>query len=268
MSSSDEHIYAPKLRRGNFVGFKTLVMRECHRFLRVWNQTLVPPLITTVLYILIFGYSLGSRITEVQNVSYMEFLVPGLVMMSVIGGAYQNTSSSLYISRFHGNIQELLVSSMSSFEIVLGIILGGVARGICTGVIVSIVAVVMAGVQILHLPTALFFIVVVSLAFASFGFLSGLWAEDFDRLSLFQTYVLTPLTYLGGVFFSVGMLPVIWQKIAMANPILYFVNGLRYAFLGISDISLPVAIVTVLFAAIVPFIACCVLFHRGYHIKT
>jgi len=126
----------------------------------------------------------------------------------------------------------------------------------------------MAGVQILHLPTALFFIVVVSLAFASFGFLSGLWAEDFDRLSVFQTYVLTPLTYLGGVFFSVGMLPVFWQKIAMANPILYFVNGLRYAFLGISDISLPVAVVTVLFAAIIPFVACCVLFHRGYHIKT
>lgn len=268
MNISDEDICAPKLTCGNFVGFRTLVMRECHRFLRVWNQTLVPPLITTVLYILIFGYSLGSRIPEVQNVSYMEFLVPGLVMMGVISGAYQNTSSSLYIARFQGNVQELLVSSMSSFEIVLGVILGGVARGICIGIVVAAVAVLMAGVEILHLPTALFFIVVVSIAFASFGFLSGLWAEDFDQLSLFQTYVLTPLTYLGGVFFSVDMLPVLWQKVAMANPILYFVNGLRYAFLGISDISLPVAIVTVLFAAIVPFVGCCVLFHRGYHIKT
>jgi ABC-2 type transport system permease protein len=252
----------------NLVGFKTLLGRECHRFLRLWNQTLVPPLVTIVLYLLIFGYSLGSRITDFKNVSYMEFLVPGLVMMSVISASYQNTSTSLYIARFQCNIDELLVSSMSSFEIVLAIILGGVARGVCVGVLVTLVTVLMTKVVIANVLLALFFVVSVSVAFSSFGFLSGLWADDFDRLSLFQTYILTPFTYLGGVFFSIEMLPEVWQKVALANPILYFVNGLRYAFLGISDISLAVAIGSVLLFAIVPFLLCYVLFRRGYNIKT
>jgi ABC-2 type transport system permease protein len=253
---------------GNLTGFTTLLRKECHRFLRMWNQTLIPPLVTTVLYVLIFGYSLGSRISDVGGVSYMAFMVPGLVMMSVISGAYQNSSGSLYIMRFQHSVDELLVSSMSSFEIVLAMILGGVIRGICTGVVVAVAAVVMVGVEIQHPMAALLFIAGVSFVFSSLGFLSGLWAEDFDRLSLFQTYVLTPLTYLGGVFFAVDMLPPIWQKVALVNPILYFVNGLRYAFIGTTDVSPVIAGSLLVTTAVAAFAACYVLFHRGYNIKT
>lgn len=252
----------------NIIGFTTLLGRECHRFLRLANQTIIPPLITAILFILIFGYSLGSRITNIQDISYMHFLIPGLVMMSVISSAYANTSSSLYIARFQGNIQELLVSSMSNFEIVLALVLGGVCRGVFVGFIVAVTAMVFTGISALHIGITLFYIVLVALIFSCAGFISAIWAEDFDRLSLFQNYILTPLTYLGGVFFSVDMLPPFWRHIALANPILYFVNGLRYGFLGISDVNLIYTGLAVLLLSIVLFWTCYTLFKRGYNIKT
>jgi len=170
----------------NLIGFRTLLGRECHRFIRVANQTLAPPLITSLLYILIFGYSLGSRIRDIDGASYMEFLIPGLIMMSVISSAYANTSSSLYISRFQGHIQELLVSSMSSFEIVMATILGGVLRGITVGCIVTFTAMLLTDIQILHPFIVISFIILVAFIFSSAGFICAIWAEDFDRLSLFH----------------------------------------------------------------------------------
>jgi ABC-2 type transport system permease protein len=243
-------------------------MRECHRFIRLANQTLVPPIITVVLFILIFGYALGSRISSIQGVSYMQFLIPGLVMMTVINSAYSNTSSSLYIARFQGSIQELLVSSMSNLETVLAFILGGVLRGLCVGAIVIVIATFLADITIVHVGATFFFILVVAFIFSCAGFITALWAEDFDRLSLFQNYVLTPLTYLGGVFFSVDNLPPVWKAVAMANPILYFVNGLRFGFLGITDVPLAAATVICLFVATGAFVLCFLLYRAGYNLKT
>jgi len=257
-----------RAKHSNLLGFSFLLWRETHRFIRLANQTLVPPLLTVVLYLLIFGYSLGSRIANVGEVSYTHFIIPGLIMMSVITSAYSNSSSSLYISRFQGNIQELLVSSLSSLEIVGAIVLGGVLRGLCVGVLVAGTAMLMANVPLLHVGVALYFITLVAFIFSCAGFLSGLWADDFDRLSLFQTYILIPLTYLGGVFFSIDMLPGFWRKVAMVNPILYFVNGLRYGFLGVTDVDVALSAAAVLVVSAGTFYACYALFKSGYNIKT
>ncbi len=250
------------------IGFFTLFYRECHRFLRLPNQTLMPPVITATLYILIFGYSLGSRISDIDGVSYLTFLIPGLVMMSVISSSYGNTSSSLYIARFQGNVAELLVSSMSNFEIVLAIILGGVARGISVGICVAATAMLFGEVTISHFWITAFFVICVAFIFSAAGFVTALWAEDFDRLSVFQNYILTPLTYLGGVFFSVQMLPSFWEKLAMANPLLYCVNGLRYGYLGVSDVNMVIATVLVLLLSVAMYLWCYLLFRSGYKIKT
>ena len=252
----------------NRIGFTTLLGREVHRFIRLYNQTIIPPVLTAALFLVIFGYSLGSRISTVQDVPYLHFIIPGLVMMSVITSAYANTSSSLYIARFQGHIQELLVSSMSTLEIVLALILGGVIRGVVVGIIITMTSMLMAGAPLMHLGLTFYFMVCVAIIFSCCGFLSAMWAENFDRLSLFQTYILTPLTYLGGVFFSVNMLPPFWQKVAMVNPILYFVNGLRYGFMEATDINIYVAGVASFVLAVGLFVACYVLFKRGYNIKT
>ena len=256
------------IKFSNLEGFKTLMFRECWRFIRLANQTVVPPLITATLFILIFGYSLGSRIREVEGVSYMFFLIPGLIMMSVISSAYANTSSSLYISRFQGHIQELLVSSMSALEIVGAIVFGGVLRGLIVAILVAAVSMVLASIPIANLFIVAYFILCVAVIFSCAGFLTALWAQDFDRLSVFQTYILTPLSYLGGVFFSVEMLPPFWQKVALLNPILYFVNGLRYGFLGVSDVPIEIAAVAAFGVAVVMFVLCHQLFKRGYNIKS
>lgn len=249
-------------------GFSTLLGREVHRFVRLYNQTIIPPVLTAALFLVIFGYSLGSRIKEVQGIPYLHFIVPGLVMMSVITSAYANTSSSLYIARFQGHIQELLVSSMSTLEIVLALILGGVLRGVVVGLIISATSMLMTGVTVAHIGMTLYFMFCVATIFSCCGFLSAMWAESFDRLSLFQTYILTPLTYLGGVFFSIGMLPPVWQKVAMVNPILYFVNGMRYGLLKETDVNIVLSATASLILAAGLFGLCYLLFKRGYNIKT
>ena len=256
------------IAHGGHIAFLTLLGREVHRFTRLANQTIIPPLITAALYITIFGFSLGQRISNIQGVSYMQFLIPGLIMMSIISSSYANTSSSLYIQRFQGNIQELLVSSMSTLEIVLAIVLGGVFRGVLVGALVTGACLVLADMPFLHVGAVAYFGVMVALIFSCAGFISAVWAEDFDRLSLFQTFILMPLTYLGGVFFSVDMLPPGWQIVARINPILYFVNGLRYGFLGVSDISVTLAAASVLAVAVGMFGICYHLFRVGYNIKT
>lgn len=252
----------------NRIGFWTLLRREIYRFLRLFNQTLIPPVITASLYIIIFGASLGKRIRDINDVAYMEFLIPGLIMMSVIGSAYGNTSSSLFSARFQGFVQELLVSSMSTLEIVLAIVLGGVLRAVCVALLVAGIALALTDVTLLHPGLVVFFVLTVAMIFSCAGFLSALWAQDFERLSVFQTYMLTPLTYLGGVFFAVEMLPPFWQQVAVWNPMLYFINGLRYGFLGMSDVDVAMAAVIALLLAVGMFAACCRLFHVGYHIKT
>lgn len=251
----------------NHISFRTLLGREIHRCFRLANQTIIPPLVTATLYIVIFGKSIGSRINDIQDYSYMQFLIPGLIMMNVISSSYGNTSSSLFSMRFQGFIQELLVSPMSAFEVVLALILGGVLRGVIVGGLVTAISMCLADVPVMHIGATLYFVAVVAVIFSCAGFLSAIWSEDFERLSLFQTYLLTPLTYLGGVFFAVEMLPPFWQKVAMVNPVLYFVNGLRYGFLGISDVSVVTAGAVALGVALGLFGLCVHLYRIGYNIK-
>ena len=253
----------------SMTGFLTLLGKELHRFIRLYNQTLIPPIITAVLFILIFGYSLGDRIGEISGVTYIEFIIPGLVMMSVISAAYANTSSSFYIARFQQSIEELLVSSMSHFEVVLAIVLGGVGRGLTVGLGVMGACMFFGqNITIAHFGITVGFIVGVAVIFSCMGFISAIWADNFDQLSLFQTYLLTPLIYLGGVFFSISNLPPLWQSVAKLNPVLYFVNGLRYGFMEVSDVNIITSLGVTFALAVVLFAVCVHLYRIGYNIRS
>lgn len=221
----------------DWVAYKTLTRREVKRFMRIWVQTLIPPIITTMLYFLIFGKLIGSRIGNIDGVSYIEFIAPGLIMMAVLTNAYSNVSSSFFSTKMHKNIEEQLVSSMPDALIILGYVTGGVLRGLCVGAIVGAVTLFFTHIHIAHIGLTLIVAVLTALVFAFGGFLNALYAKNFDDVSIIPTFVLTPLTYLGGIFYSISMLPPLWQTIAQFNPLLYVINGFRYAMLGVSDVS-------------------------------
>ncbi len=252
----------------NFTGFLTLTERECRRFLRVWQQTIIPPVITSLLFILIFGYSLGSQISEVAGVSYLEFIIPGLLMMGVIMSAYMNTVSSLYISKFQGSVQELLVAPLSYWEIIFAMTIAAVLRAVAVGICILVVSLLFASVSIHSVLVLGYFMVMVSLLFSFAGIVTGLWASNFDQMNIFSTFVITPLTYLGGVFYSIHMLPSFWQTMAQFNPILYMVDGFRYGFIGRSDVSLWISMLLVLVLALFFFGMCVQLFRKGYKLRT
>ncbi len=250
------------------IAFLTLTEREIRRFLRVWTQSIIPPVITSSLFILIFGYSLGTRITEVGGVSYLEFIIPGLVMMGVIMSAYTNNASSLYISKFQGNIQEVLVAPISYWQIIAAFTVAGLVRAVLVGVLITGISLLFTTVTIHNLLVLLFFMGMASLLFSFAGIATALWATNFDRMNVFSTFLITPLTYLGGVFYSVEMLPPFWATLAKLNPILYMVDGFRYGFLGTADIPLlqSITIISVLTAGF--FVLCVHLFKTGYRIRT
>lgn len=252
----------------NFTGLLTLTERECRRFLRVWQQTIIPPIITSLLFILIFGYSLGSRITDISGISYLEFIIPGLLMMGVIMSAYMNTASSLYISKFQGSVQELLVAPLSYWEIIASLTAAGILRGILVGSSILVVSLLFTNIHIYSVFVLMYFMIMVSLLFSFAGIATGLWANNFDQMNIFSTFVITPLTYLGGVFYSIHMLPLVWQHIAKFNPILYMVDGFRYGFLGTSDIPLWISMLLVLVLAVIFLVWCIYLFKKGYKLRT
>ncbi len=252
----------------NTVPFMTLFTKETKRFFRVWTQTFVPPVLTAVLYILIFGVSIGSKIDTVNGVSYLQFIIPGLVMMSVIMSSYANTSTSVYLAKFQGSIQELLISPMSNFSIVSAIILAGVVRGILVGSIVTIIASFFTDLVFVHPLMTMFFVVFVAIIFSAAGFITGIWAQNFDQMGIFSTFLITPLIYLGGIFYSVSMLPTFWQHVSTYNPMLYFINGVRYGILGISDVDLRIAAVVIVVLAILTVGISYQLYARGYRIKS
>ncbi len=240
--------------RKDWVAYYTLTSREVRRFTRIWVQTLIPPVITTALYFLIFGKLIGSRIGTIDGVSYIEFIAPGLIMMSILTNAYSNVSSSFFGTKMHRNIEEQLVSSMSDSLIVLGYVTGGVLRGLCVGTIVAIVALLFTHLSIAHVFLTLLVAVLTAVVFAFAGFLNGLYAKTYDDVSLIPTFVLTPLTYLGGVFYSISMLSPFWQGVAQFNPLLYVINGFRYSMLGISDVSFSVTVVFLVLLVAVMFV--------------
>lgn len=221
-----------------WVAFKTIVYREIHRFMRIWVQTLVPPAITIALYFLIFGQLIGSRIGEMGGFDYMQFVVPGLIMMAVIQNSYANVVSSFFGTKFQRNIEELLVAPVLEITILLGYIVGGMARGIGVGIIVTILALFFTDLTVNNWWITISMVLLTAMVFSLTGFINAIFAESFDDISIIPTFVLTPMIYLGGVFYSIDLLPSFWAKLSLANPILYMVNGFRYGILGVSDINI------------------------------
>lgn len=225
-----------------FIGLYTIVRREIARFLRIWTQTLLPPVITMTLYFIIFGNLIGSRVGKMGGVQYIEYLMPGLIMMSIITHSYANVVSSFFGAKFQRNIEEMLVSPLSNTIILWGFVLGGVARGIATGILVTFVSFCFTKLQLQHVWLTVGVGILTALLFSLAGLMNGILAKKFDDINLVPTFVLTPLTYLGGIFYSISLLPDFWQYATYVNPIFYMVNAFRYGMLGYSDIALPVAL--------------------------
>jgi ABC-2 type transport system permease protein len=224
--------------RQKFTAFRTILVKEILRFMRIWIQTVLPPMITTALYFIIFGNLIGSQIGDMEGFRYMEFIVPGLIMMAVITNSYANVVSSFYGSKFQRHIEEMLVAPVPNYVILTGFIAGGVARGLTVGVAVTGVSLLFNPLNIHNLWVMLSMILLTAILFSLAGFINGIYAKSFDDISIVPTFVLTPLTYLGGIFYSITMLPPFWQHVSLANPILYMINAFRFGFLGVSDIPL------------------------------
>src|SRR3546814_445199 len=228
--------------RPNLVALQTIVQREIRRYTRIWPQTLLPPAITMVLYFVIFGSLIGARIGDMDGFSYMDYIVPGLIMMSVITNSYSNVVSSFFSTKFQRPIEELLVSPVSPHVIVIGFALGGITRGLAVAVIVTLLSMFFTDLQVHHLGVTVLVITLTASIFALGGFINAVFARNFDDISIIPTFVLTPLTYLGGVFYSINLLSPFWQTLSLANPVLHMVNAFRYGILGVSDIRIGVAI--------------------------
>ena len=220
-----------------WTAFTTIVTREVRRFTRIWPQTLLPPAVTMTLYFIIFGNLIGSRIGEMGGYDYMQFIVPGLIMMAVITNSYSNVVSSFFSMKFQRSIEELLVSPVPNWTILAGYVAGGMARGLSIGLIVTLLSLVFTQLSIHNLLMVIITVILTSALFSLGGFINAMLATKFDDISIVPTFVLTPLTYLGGVFYSIDMLPSFWQGVSMANPILYMVNGFRFGILGVSDVN-------------------------------
>ncbi|MBN7769275.1 ABC transporter permease [Marinobacter daepoensis] len=238
-----------------WTAFSTIVIREVRRFTRIWPQTLLPPAVTMTLYFIIFGNLIGSRIGEMGGYDYMQFIVPGLIMMAVITNSYANVVSSFFSMKFQRSIEELLVSPVPNWTILSGYVAGGMARGLSIGLIVTVLSLAFTRLSIHNLPMVVVTVILTSALFSLGGFINAMLATKFDDISIVPTFVLTPLTYLGGVFYSIQLLPSFWQGVSMANPILYMVNGFRYGILGVSDVnpfvSLGMILVFIILLAVV-----------------
>ncbi len=225
-------------RDQNLVALQTILVKEVRRFTRIWPQTLLPPAITMSLYFVIFGNLVGSRIGRMSGFDYMQYIVPGLIMMAVITNAYSNVVSSFYSAKFQRSIEELLVSPVPHHTILCGYVLGGIARGLAVGAIVTVLSLFFTSLQIHHLGVIVFTITVTAALFSLGGFVNAVFAKSFDDISIIPTFVLTPLTYLGGVFYSMDQLAPFWRALSLANPIVYMVNAFRYGILGVSDVNI------------------------------
>ncbi|WP_299686901.1 ABC transporter permease [uncultured Vibrio sp.] len=221
-----------------WTAFCSLLTKEINRFTRIWVQTLVPPAITMTLYFIIFGNLIGARIGEMNGFSYMEYIVPGLIMMSVITNSYSNVASSFFSAKFQKNIEELLVAPVPNYVIIAGFVMGGVVRGLLVGTIVTFVSLFFVDLQVDHWGVIIATVLLTSIVFALGGLINAVFARTFDDISIIPTFILTPLTYLGGVFYSISLLPEFWQGLSKLNPIVYMVNAFRYGFLGVSDVGI------------------------------
>ncbi|MDR9468462.1 ABC transporter permease [Marinospirillum sp.] len=250
-----------------WVAFTTILTKEVRRFTRIWVQTLLPPAITMALYFVIFGNLIGSRVGEMGGFNYMQFIMPGLIMMSVITNSYTNVVSSFFSSKFQHSIEEILVSPVPSWIILSGYVLGGVTRGLMVGLMVTLLALFFTEVTVHNIFVTVTVVVLTAVLFAIGGFINALFARKFDDIAIVPTFILTPLTYLGGVFYSIHLLPDFWQGVSMLNPILYMVNTFRYGILGVSDINHWAALGAICLFILVLFSLALWLLERGRGIR-
>jgi len=250
-----------------WIAYITIARKEILRFSRIWVQTIVPPVITMALYFIIFGNLIGSRIGDMDGMSYIDFIMPGLIMMAIITNSYANVVSSFYGAKFSRHIEEMLVSPIPNVVILLGFLTGGVARGLTVGIAVTIVSQFFTSFNVHNILLVFSVGLLTAVLFSLAGLINGVYAKSFDDVSIIPTFVLTPLTYLGGIFYSIQLLPAFWQQVSLINPILYMVNSFRYGFLGVSDIDLPVALGVILIFIIILFSISMMLLNRGIGIR-
>ncbi|MGF1526996.1 MAG: ABC transporter permease [Candidatus Competibacterales bacterium] len=250
------------------VALHTLLRREVIRFSRIWIQTLIPPTITMALYFVVFGNLIGSRIGEMGGFSYIQYIVPGLIMMAIITNTYTNVVSSFFSAKFQRHIEELLASPTPNYVILLGFVGGGMARGLMVGCLVTLVAFAFTPLELAHLEITVLVALLTSALFACAGLINGVFARTFDDTSIVPTFVLTPLTYLGGVFFSIDLLPEFWQGVSLLNPILYMVNAFRFGILGVTDIDVSVALGIIGLFVVVLFSFALWLLHKGIGLRS
>ncbi|WP_460814804.1 ABC transporter permease [Luteimonas pelagia] len=268
MDTSTQPATPERIAHRHLVALGTIVRREVTRILRIWGQTLVPPAITMTLYFLIFGGLIGSRIGTMDGIGYMDFIVPGLVMMSIIQNSYGNISSSFFGAKFGRHVEELLVSPMPSWVILAGYVTGAVLRGLAVGVIVLLIAMLFTTVRIPHPLVTLATVLLGATIFALAGFVNAVYAKKFDDIAIVPTFILTPLTYLGGVFYSVSLLPPWAEAATHANPIFYMVNAFRYGLLGVSDVPLGMAFALMIGFVVVLAAVGLTLLHRGVGLRS
>lgn len=249
------------------IAFLTILSKEIRRFTRIWPQTLLPPAITTSLYFLIFGKLIGIRVGAVEGESYIDYIVPGIILMSVINSSYSNVVSSFYSTKFQRHIEELLVAPVPNWVILGGYVCGGIARGIMVGSVVALISLLFTQMHIKHWEIAISILILTATLFALAGFINAVLAESFDDISIIPNFILTPLSYLGGVFYSVDMLPDIWPTIALANPILYMINAFRYGLIGITDIDIELAFAMTSGCILFLTLTSLFMLHKGIGIK-
>ena len=252
----------------NLRGIFAIYKFEMSRMFRTVSQSIASPVLSTALYFIVFGSAIGSRIENIEGVSYISFLIPGLIMLTILNQSVSNASFGIYFPKFSGTIYEILSAPISPIEITFGYVLAAASKSVLIGLIILITSAFFIEITILHPFLMLLFLILMSLTFSLFGFIIGIWANDFQKIQLIPSFILTPLTFLGGSFYSIGMLPEFWQKISYINPIVYLISSFRWSFYGNSDVNVVVSIIATLF-----FLTICIgfvswIFKTGYKIKT
>jgi ABC-2 type transport system permease protein len=249
--------------QGNFVSFSTIVVKEIQRFTRIWVQTILPSVITTVLYFLVFGKLMGERIGDMNGVTYIQYIVPGLIMMAVINNSYANVVGSFFGAKFQHSIEEILVSPTPSIIVLAGYVIGGALRGLLIGIIVTLISLFFTDIQVKNMGLMFLVIILTAVLFASAGLVNAIYARKFDDINLIPTFILSPLIYLGGVFYSIDLLTGFWHSISLVNPILYMVNAFRYSLLGISDVNVYAAMGLIMIFVVILMMTAWYLLEKG-----
>ena len=249
------------------IGSLTLIRREIWRFISLYKQTVLPSIISSSLYMIVFGHALGSRIGKIKGIDYMDFIIPGLVMMAAINHAYQNSSSSIIQAKFLKFIDDILITPLSGFELAIGYIIGGALRGFINGIVVFILGWILTDFMIDNLLLTMFILFMVSWSFSAFGCIIGIYATSWDQIALFSNFVFMPLTFLGGIFYSINDLPNSLELISKFNPLYWMINGLRFSTLNIYDTSPFISIIIIIFSAIIFTLIASLMFANGYRIK-